>query len=213
MYLTRLELDEKKQKTRIGFATPSVFHGIVESAFQGKQHRNLWRIDHLRNKYYLIILSSEEPNLSEAVPQIGKDNIEWETKEYSMFLSKINDGSIWRFRLCANPTYTIKDGTRNRGRVRAHSTKQHQKEWLIDQGKKHGFKLTENSFDVMESKWLYFSKGIKNSKISMLLVSYEGILEVTDETLFKHVLTEGLGREKAYGVGLMTIAHMESRNG
>ena len=36
-------------------------------------------------------------------------------------------------------------------------------------------------------------------------VTYEGILKVNDVEKFKEILTEGLGREKAYGMGLMTI--------
>ena len=40
----------------------------------------------------------------------------------------------------------------------------------------------------------------------MLAVTYEGSLTVTDADLFRKALTEGIGREKAFGMGLLTIA-------
>ena len=39
----------------------------------------------------------------------------------------------------------------------------------------------------------------------MLAVTYEGMLTVTDAELFRQALTQGIGREKAYGMGLLTI--------
>ena len=35
--------------------------------------------------------------------------------------------------------------------------------------------------------------------------TYEGVLTVTDEELFKAALVQGIGREKAYGLGMLTI--------
>lgn len=39
----------------------------------------------------------------------------------------------------------------------------------------------------------------------ILSVTYEGVLTVTDEELLKVALTNGIGREKAYGLGILTI--------
>lgn len=36
-------------------------------------------------------------------------------------------------------------------------------------------------------------------------MTYEGVLQVTDPEAFKALLCEGVGRGKAYGLGLMTI--------
>jgi CRISPR system Cascade subunit CasE len=43
-------------------------------------------------------------------------------------------------------------------------------------------------------------------RVSLYTVTYEGILEITDVELFKEVLTKGIGRGKAYGCGMLTIA-------
>ena len=36
-------------------------------------------------------------------------------------------------------------------------------------------------------------------------VTFEGMLKVTDAELFRKTLREGIGKEKAYGCGLMTV--------
>ena len=36
-------------------------------------------------------------------------------------------------------------------------------------------------------------------------MTYEGVLQVTDAEAFCRLLTNGIGRGKAYGLGLMTV--------
>ena len=80
-FLTRFELDFKKRSTMKALVSPNLFHGAVESSFPGERKRCLWRIDSLAGRNYLLLLSSEKPNLEHAVKQFGVDNAEqlWET--------------------------------------------------------------------------------------------------------------------------------------
>lgn len=41
--------------------------------------------------------------------------------------------------------------------------------------------------------------------VSLLSVTFEGFLTVTDADLFRCTLTEGIGRGKAYGMGMLTV--------
>ena len=50
----------------------------------------------------------------------------------------------------------------------------------------------------------------KQQKSRLLAVTYEGVLTVTDTELFCKALTEGIGRGKAYGMGLLTVARVAS---
>jgi CRISPR system Cascade subunit CasE len=63
---------------------------------------------------------------------------------------------------------------------------------------------------VVGSQWFSFRKKTKGERITMLSVTYEGTLKITDPELFKRALTVGIGREKAYGMGLLTIAGRSS---
>lgn len=49
--------------------------------------------------------------------------------------------------------------------------------------------------------------------VTLLAVTYEGVLQVTDPEAFKALLCEGVGRGKAYGLGLMTIIHRRGDHG
>ena len=205
MRLTRMALDTTKRRTMLALSAPSIIHGVVEKAFPGERQPKLWRLDQLRGTTYLLILSENEPDLTEATTQLGYDGRSWESKDYSPLLRRITDGSCWRFRLCANPTYsTFTPG--ERGKVHAHTTPEHQMQWLIRQGEKHGFIVTEDSAAVVESRPYHFDKGGgQRHQVRLLAVTYEGTLTVTDSVLFLEVLRCGLGREKAYGMGLMTL--------
>lgn len=198
MFLSRMKLDVSKRQTMFALNNPNIFHGIVEDSFPVRQ-RNLWRLDILKGQYFLLILSPEKPDLSKAADQFGfpYDAVPWETKDYQSLLNRITSHSKWNFRLTANPTICQK------GMINAHTTPKFQKKWLMDRAEKHGFSLDENDFEVMKSQWYSFKRNSK--EVTLLGVTFEGILQVTNCDAFKEVLISGLGREKAYGMGLLTI--------
>ena len=60
---------------------------------------------------------------------------------------------------------------------------------------------------------IYHFKKNGTRPVTLLAVTYEGILQVTDPEAFKALLCEGVGRGKAYGLGLMTIIHRGGDHG
>ena len=205
MYLSRVELDPIRRSTMTALAAPQKFHGAVESAFSGERRRRLWRLDRLGEKLYLLLLSEEMPDLSGVVEQFGT-GVAPESRNYDPLLARITPGSRWQFRLAANPTKSCKDAQKPavRGTVAAHCTTQYQKQWLLDRAAKHGFALTEDSFTVTRVQWHHFAKG-GTRPVSLLAVTYEGVLQVTDPEAFRNLLCQGMGRGKAYGLGLLTV--------
>ena len=202
MLLSRLALDITKRATMIALQNPAMFHGAIERAFEPRSSRTLWRIDVLHRQHYLLLLSEEEPNFTAFIAQFGTGEAA-ETRSYDSLLERIEDGSTWQFRLCANPTYS-KTKPNGRGTVCAHSTVEHQCRWLKEQAQKHGFALADDEFTVVHSQWYTFSKST-GDKVKLLSVTYEGLLSVTDAESFREALTQGIGRGKAYGMGLMTL--------
>jgi CRISPR system Cascade subunit CasE len=205
MYLSRVELDPIRRSTMTALAAPQKFHGAVESAFSGERRRRLWRLDRLGEKLYLLLLSEEMPDLSGVVEQFGTGATP-ESRNYDPLLARITPGSRWQFRLAANPTKSCKDAQKPaaRGTVAAHCTTQYQKQWLLDRAAKHGFALTEDSFTVTRVQWHHFAK-CGTRPVSLLAVTYEGVLQVTDPEAFRNLLCQGMGRGKAYGLGLLTV--------
>lgn len=200
MYLTRLLLDGSKRDTMRAMESLNLFHGAVERSFPSERVRNLWRIDRLQGWPCLLILSEQIPDVSGIADQFGIPGTAGETLPYEKLLNRITVGSRWRFRLVANPTI------RKNGKVMAHITPRHQENWLLTRAEKLGFSLTEGEFLVTGSKWYRFNKKKDDkNKVSLLAATYEGTLTVLDAERFKQTLCEGIGREKAYGMGLLTI--------
>lgn len=201
MYLSRVELNIGLRTTMKALSAPGIFHGAVESSFEGGRARRLWRIDSLERKYYILILSEEKPDLKHFAEQFGYENA-FEIKDYSPLLNRIQNGGKWRFRLTANPTVS-----KSHGKILAHITEEFQKKWLLERSDKWGFSLAENEFGAVNSRWYDFYKNDdkKGVRVRLLSVTFEGVLTVTDAEKFKETLCSGIGREKAYGQGLMTV--------
>lgn len=80
--------------------------------------------------------------------------------------------------------------------------------WLQEQGAAHGFSVAEDTAYSTQMRWYTFTKKA-GSRVRLLGVTYEGLLTVTDVQAFREALTNGIGRGKAYGMGLLTV--MRSR--
>ena len=64
----------------------------------------------------------------------------------------------------------------------------------------------EDKFSVIEKRWQRFYKGdMRKNPVTLLAVTYEGVLKVLDSDKFCKILLEGIGRGKAFGMGLMTV--------
>ena len=78
-------------------------------------------------------------------------------------------------------------------------------QWLLERAEKNGFLLREDEFDVVHTQWYSFQKG--KGRAMLFSATYEGALTVLNKDLFVNALTAGIGRGKAYGMGLMTVVH------
>jgi CRISPR system Cascade subunit CasE len=220
MYLSRIELNTRRKDTMVALASPQRLHAAVESSFPSsadKKFRNLWRIDRLGNALYLLVLSDGKPDFTHIVEQFGWPGAEqkWETKDYAPLLERIELGQKWQFRLRANPVHSVKQPSisqdqkpTKRGKVYAHVTVQQQEQWLLDCAAKYGFSLQESSFRVVQQEVKKFQR--QRNPVTLGIATFEGILEVEDVALFLRTLICGIGRAKAYGCGLLTIASVSS---
>lgn len=209
MYLTRMELDTSKRKCAMALSSPGLFHGAIEEAFP-QRDRKLWRIDSLNGTTYLLLLSKDKPELGSAAEQFGTE-WGWQSRSYDGLLDSVRSGDRRRFRLTANPVITKSAGSGNRGTVTAHLTYAQQEKWLLDRAEKYGFSLKEGEFSVTQSEWVSFRKGKDKCRpVSFKAATFEGILTVTDAELFREALCGGIGREKAYGCGLLTVLRNEA---
>jgi CRISPR system Cascade subunit CasE len=220
MYLSRLKFGEST-KCRAARFSATKLHGIIERCFDGDRERVLWRIDKLGMREYVLILSNRLPNLSYAAEQICDDaDIIEDSKNYDKTLEKVKNGDIYRFRLRANPVIKYgeeKQKVKGKKYESIASPNEHteddiengaspdtQRNWLTKRAASLGFSLCDSSFTVVKTEWVKVVKqGVR--PFSFKAAEFEGTLTVTDVDLFKHTLEFGIGREKAYGCGMMTV--------
>ncbi|MBR4986492.1 MAG: type I-E CRISPR-associated protein Cas6/Cse3/CasE [Proteobacteria bacterium] len=233
MYLSRIELDVKKRDTMRALNWPVVMHGAIESSFQDKGERKLWRVDYLKDRCYLLVLSETLPDFTRLAEQFSAPGTKSEHRNYQPLLDRVQNGQKYRFRLCANPVHCTKrdvglSSKTDRGVIKAHVTQDQQCQWLIDKAPNCGFSLdigekvmksnkqgeqseawTHPGFDIVHTTWRTFGKRLddksQKNKVTLRTATYEGTLTVTDANLFRQKLIGGIGREKAYGCGLLTI--------
>lgn len=218
MYLSRVEIDiNNRQKTK-ELTHLGAYHNWVEQSFPNeiadhKRLRHLWRVDRLAGKTYLLVLSQEAPDLD----QLGAYGVEKTamTKSYDPFLDQVKTGQIMQFRLTANPTYAISQPGKSQPKIVPHITVDQQQQWFSERAEKLGFQIVKTvqansmdsegtkNFDIVNRDWPILRKGHRTIRLSR--VTYEGLLRVNDLDTFKQTLMNGIGREKAYGMGLMTV--------
>ncbi|GAA2433316.1 type I-E CRISPR-associated protein Cas6/Cse3/CasE [Streptomyces macrosporus] len=194
--------------------------------------RVLWRVDHTtRAEVMLYIVGPDRPDLTHLVEQAGwpaaaaadPDRPGWQTRPYAPFLARLEADSVWAFRLTANPVHSIRRTEGEPTKRTAHLTPRHQMDWLLKRQKDSGFRILEKPLDqrrlpdgdqyqliVRDRRDLSFGKtehttGRKN-RVTLTTATFDGRLQVTDPDALRRTLTSGLGKAKAYGCGLMTLA-------
>lgn len=207
MFLTQVEVDLQNRQKIKDLSHLGAYHNWVERSFPDEINRQmrlrkLWRLDSINGKQYLLIVSQNQPNLHLLEYYGVEDSAK--TKSYDGFLNRIQNGMRARFRVTLNPVISISQGAGKRGKVVPHVTVDQQKQFLLDRSKQNGFSLKPDEFSIVERGYTTFKKaGTKSIRLSK--VSYEGMLTIVDSEQFFHTLTEGFGKKKAYGFGMMTI--------
>ncbi|MES9506856.1 type I-E CRISPR-associated protein Cas6/Cse3/CasE [Streptomyces sp. NPDC000609] len=235
MYLTRFRVNTGRSDARQLLGSPHRMHGAVNMSFptppsrEGSAPRVLWRVD--RNgtsETLLYIVSPTRPDLTGLVEQAGwpaSDEPGWTTFAYEDFLAALHPGDTWGFRLTANPVHNIrheyvKEGERTKRA--AHRTPRHQMDWLLKRQEQAGFEIVEKPVErrllpegdeyeliVRDQVPMRFRRPpakTGGNDVQITRVTFDGRLRVTEPDLFRRTLTHGLGKAKAYGCGLMTLA-------
>ena len=156
----------------------------------------------LRGKKYMLLVSDEKPDL-EAFEKYGIQGSA-QTKPYDKYLESIAEGCTYRFRVTLNPVKSLSQGAGKRGKVVPEITAEQQLIFLESRANMLGFELVPGKYQILERCWEPFRKQGQKA-IQLSKVTYEGLLSVTDKDVFYHTLTEGIGKKKAYGFGLMTV--------
>lgn len=217
MYLSRLEINTFRRKTMAALDSPQMMHACVMSSFPSASLQNdrvLWRIDRVGAATYILLQSNQKPDFTHIIDQMGWPSSEqqWETIDYEPFLNKLQTGQSWRFRLKANPVRRVpcSQDKEFAGKLAHHVTTDQQKKWLIDRSLKCGFSIPKTEdygtpiLDILQNDIKHFNRN--GSTVTISMVTFEGILIIEDLETFRKTIRSGIGKAKAYGCGMITLA-------
>lgn len=227
MFFSRFQINPQRREAKKLLANPRAMHAAVESCFppprqEPGEGRLLWRVDREAHDVRLYVVSPDRPEFRHLVEQAGWEQAPGETTDYGRFLQGLQKGQRFGFRLTANPVKR-KFVHGSRGKVLPLVGEQACIEWLDRRAGGWGFALrrqqlpdeivTERAPDFpaahvigREDRSFRKDAGGPGHVVTQRQVAMTGGLQVTDPGMLRAALVNGMGRGKAYGCGLMTLA-------
>jgi CRISPR system Cascade subunit CasE len=229
MYLSKLVVNVTSREFRRDYTDIREMHRTVMSAYTQvtdgtparQSHAVLWRLDGAQRGFTQYVQSRSQPDWS-YLPEgyLAEPPL---VRELQPLIDAIAPGRRFAFRMVANPTRTV-GRTNATGAEKSSTAKQAQGkkiaihlpdkqiEWLVRQADRYGFVIPTGANgqpDVAPSPCptLTGRPHAQNpGTITVAPVRFEGHLIVTDHTAFIDALRNGIGRAKAYGCGLISLA-------
>ena len=208
MYLSQLVLNTSNRQARKDLSSHYEIHSTLCRGFAKEDEipsRFLWRLEEPKIGQSNALLVQ-----SEAKPDWNKLDQRFEgyfrnTQIKTLPLEQLQTDQILRFRLKANPTVTKKDsGNPTKHKRYGLREVKEQLEWLSRQGQKGGFVVLDAVISRNELLRIY--KHNKSFPITLQAVLYDGHIRIINLKLFKETISKGIGKAKALGFGLLSIA-------
>ncbi|GAA5531162.1 type I-E CRISPR-associated protein Cas6/Cse3/CasE [Herpetosiphon gulosus] len=238
VYLSRIILNATERDVQTRLSNCHALHTLALRGFPqlpaGTDHARaffgvLFRLESVladQQQVRLLVQSTTLPDwsripsgwLGSAPDERGNPAVRTIDQEYGN-LDQVTD---YFFRLRANPTKRI--SARNLDESERWQKKQvdlrtdHDRmEWLMRQANNHGFRIqpTPNQPTIPAVQILPqpTSHGRdQEHRLTFGAATFEGILRITDLARFRQALEHGIGKGKAYGFGLLSIATLGSRS-
>ena len=193
LILTRVVFDGADRRARHILASRERLHALVEAALDAggsdKAVRRLWRLDRTPRGMVLYILADRAPSSDMLRAQLG---CAVTSKPYGPFLDSLAAGGALRLEMMVCATHSV-DGRRvplpadGRG------------EWVRRQLAAAGCEPV--SVRITGSDDLRF--GRRGRMGSLRVFHVEAVVRVADPDAVRVLLTQGLGRAKGYGLGMV----------
>ena len=214
MYLSRLLLNNGSRPAARDLSSAYSLHQTLRWAFPGageqdaplpSGERLLWRDDGARG---VLVQSVTEPDW-QGVEDRWPGYFATPPEVRSFDLSGLRSGDELMFRLRANVTVSRfrddQDKARDpRTRRQALRGAPEQVAWLRRQGERGGFDVIGT--DIVQSGNLRLYKSGNPKPMTLFAVTFEGLLRVEDASRLADTLQAGIGKAKALGFGLLSLA-------
>jgi CRISPR system Cascade subunit CasE len=203
MFLSRLILNAKHPQAKSEFDHPYELHRTLCLAFANPDKaRILFRADADRpGEIHVIVQSLVAPDWNRL--EFNDSYIKELVEPKEVKLAGLQVGLPLRFRLRCRPSKRVGDaGHPDGGKRKSLKTKDEIFEWLRRKAEENGFEVADVAFDRV---YWHDTKGGKD-EMPLGAVQFDGVLVVTDPDKLREAVRNGIGPQKAYGFGLLSLA-------
>lgn len=233
-YLSRIWLNPLRTRTQRLLRNPQAMHAAVLGGLPAHPaaERVLWRLESTHpHRAELLVLTRTRPSWEHLVEQAGwpgADEPQALAATYEPLLRRLAPGQEYAFRLCANTVAATRHPTapspaqqryldtadRPRGVRVPQRTLAHQLTWFNERVESWGFTPAVTTtgapqVHVTGRARTVFDKRTGDGgsrRVVLQTATYEGRLRIVNPTAATTTLLDGVGKAKAYGCGLLTLA-------
>ena len=205
MHLSRLTLNPRSPAARRDTSNPYAMHQTLARVFDA-EGEFLWRLEDT----ILLVQSQVRPDWGRLEPNYLLRPSESKAVDVSA-ITTLERPLRFRLRANTNKAKSVpKEQRETRASGRPASGKRHglyqpeeQLEWLKSRADANGFTILDTMV-AHSDRWQVRKEG--QAPITLAVAEFDGVLRITDPTLFQQSLEQGIGRGKALGLGLLSVA-------
>jgi len=199
MYLSRIVLNPYHAKSYALASDPYGIHVRLCALF-GAARRDVGLLFRVEDGPVILFQSSLPPDWEKWSEPIALLREPPRTKELAIAAEV---GDRFSFRLRCRPSKKVKrEGRKNSAFVNLRSDDE-KLAWLQRMGAKHGFVI--ESAGLTPENWMD-TKAPPEERKSLGAVQFNGVLVVTDPDKLREAVANGVGPQKAYGFGMLSLA-------
>lgn len=174
---------------------PYTIHKFVYSLFPGNQRQFLYYDQGGDLRFKRILLVSQEQPL---VPEIGKI-------ESKFIPDSFLAHPRYAFQVLLNPVEQLSGSNRKIPVV----AKEALRTWFARRQESWGFTTDTEVLEIFNLGVQVFRKN--EMDVTLNMAEFRGVLEVSDRECFIHSFTNGIGRGKAFGFGLLQLRPLKNK--
>ena len=219
IHLSRLTFDPRRAETWRDVRHPYEMHRTILKAFGTRAGESgvLFRIENPDENPFVLVQSVARPDWSLAGDHLCAEG----PKEVRLALAQ---GDRFRFRLLARPSKKTADVRNDKGQGKRVDLRDPDEilKWIHEEGEgrrsrtdperwlkePQGFRVLDvepTEVSLVTRSVTGQALGAREKGGSFRAVRYDGVLEVTDAVAFETVVRTGLGPQKAFGFGLLSV--------
>jgi CRISPR system Cascade subunit CasE len=217
MYLSKLILNPRTRRVQKEVAQPYQMHRSLMRAFPDNlaegAERVLFRLETTRTGTLTLLVQSltlpdwswlAESNARGYLLPVSEPN-----PAVKSFDPNLAPGQVLAFRLRANPTVKRRFNEKDHKRVGVYGEEE-QIEWLKRKGERGGFRVLSARTSNQDIVGGRIHRDKVTHKLRLLVVQFDGLLQVTDPDRLCGTVRRGVGSGKGLGFGLLSLARPQA---